>query len=155
MEFLHEYARGAKDRRVFLTIHQPSTFLWNTIDHVVLLSKGKLMYQGPRADMESFFDSAGHPTPVGWNPADHYVTVVNDEFRQHQLSVAEWARRFQAWRSRENSSTTSDDMSKAILSHSMVQSQDKAAQAMQRTTNPLTLAGELTYRYWLPVLSAS
>ena len=75
MEFLHDYAREAKGRRVFLTIHQPSTVLWKQIDHVVLLSKGKLMYQGSRQQMEDFFSSAGCPTPVGWNPADHYVTV--------------------------------------------------------------------------------
>lgn len=73
MEFLKSYARAGKGRRVVLTIHQPSSFLWQTIDHVILLSKGKLMYEGSREHMESFFESSGYPTPSGWNPADHYV----------------------------------------------------------------------------------
>ena len=141
MEFLHDYARGAKGRRVFLTIHQPSTFLWNTIDHCILLSKGKLMYQGSRRQMEDFFASAGHPTPVGWNPADHYVTVVNDEFRQHQLSVNEWATLFAKWSPRKASVSAS--LSSSHL-HGM-------RHVTHRHGNPLAIAGELTYRYWLNI----
>jgi ABC-type multidrug transport system ATPase subunit len=95
MEFLKKYA--STGRRVILTIHQPSSFIWQIIDNTILLSKGKLMYGGPRKDMESFFSQCGYPTPVGWNPADHYVTVVNDEFRDHALSVDEWARAFAGW----------------------------------------------------------
>ena len=55
MEFLRDYARSAAGRRVVLTIHQPSTFIWERIDNVVLLSKGKLMFEGARSNMEEFF----------------------------------------------------------------------------------------------------
>lgn len=77
MEFLRDYARGAAGRRVVLTIHQPSTFIWQQIDNVVLLSKGLVMYEGTRNGIEEFFTEAGHPTPPLWNPADHYVTMVS------------------------------------------------------------------------------
>lgn len=145
MEFLHNYARAAPGRRVFLTIHQPSTFLWNTIDHVILLSKGKLMYQGPRPQIEDFFAHAGFATPVGWNPADHYVTVVNDEFRQHQLSVDEWAERFQDWVPNIRASH------KAAMTKSMVKSQSLKPLAIHRHSNPVKISSELTYRYWLNI----
>jgi len=95
MEFLHDYA--VSGRRVILTIHQPSAFIWDTIDHVILLSKGKLMYEGPRTAMESFFAESGYPTKEGWSRSDHYVSVVNDEFQQHALSVDEWAHKFTQW----------------------------------------------------------
>ena len=75
MQFLKLYVRAAQGRRVILTIHQPSSFIWELIDHTILLSKGKLMYDGPRFTMEDFFALHEYPTPVGWNPADHYVTV--------------------------------------------------------------------------------
>jgi len=97
MEFLKLYAREASGRRVIVTIHQPSSFIWQIIDNVVLLSKGKLMYQGSRSNMEAYFESNGHPTPPNWNPADHYVTMVNDEFRNHAASVDEWADHYNAW----------------------------------------------------------
>ena len=97
MEFLKNYVRAAAGRRVILTIHQPSSFVWTLIDHVVLLSQGRLMFQGPRNEIEDFFTQQGCPTQAGWNPSDHYVTAVNDEFRNHELSVEEWAKRYVEW----------------------------------------------------------
>ena len=98
MEFLRGYVHAAAGRRVILTIHQPNSFIWKLVDNVVLISKGKLVYQGRRSkQMEAFFATNGHPTPNAWNPADHYVTMVNGEFRDHTLSVDEWAKRFKHW----------------------------------------------------------
>eukprot|EP00538_Stauroneis_constricta_P000453 CAMPEP_0119555380 /NCGR_PEP_ID=MMETSP1352-20130426/7618_1 /TAXON_ID=265584 /ORGANISM="Stauroneis constricta, Strain CCMP1120" /LENGTH=914 /DNA_ID=CAMNT_0007602133 /DNA_START=1 /DNA_END=2743 /DNA_ORIENTATION=- len=104
MEFLKEYARAASGRRVILTIHQPSSFIWQLIDNVILLSKGRLMYAGDRKQMETFFASNGHPTPEGWNRADHYVTMVNDEFRIHAKTVQEWGALFDEWQHRSGGS---------------------------------------------------
>ena len=55
MKFLKAYVNEAKGRRVILTIHQPSSIIWSLIDNVVLLSKGHLVYQGPRQNIEEFF----------------------------------------------------------------------------------------------------
>ncbi len=96
MKFLSRYASGS-GRRVILTIHQPSSFLWKMLDNVVLLSKGKLMYQGPRSKIELYFSKYGYPCPKKYNPADHYVSLVNDEFVMHEKSVDEWASCFEEW----------------------------------------------------------
>lgn len=104
MSFLREFARAAPGRRVILTIHQPSSFIWDLIDNVVLLSKGKLMYSGKRSVMETFFESSGFPTPANWNPADFYVTAVNDEFKNHCLSVEEWSKLFIAYSEKKDKS---------------------------------------------------
>mmetsp|Transcript_23810 Transcript_23810/g.31624 ORF Transcript_23810/g.31624 Transcript_23810/m.31624 type:complete len:156 (-) Transcript_23810:1693-2160(-) len=71
MKFLSEYAKAAPNRRVVLTIHQPSSYIWNLIDNIVLLTKSRLVYQGPRKEIETFFESTGYPTPDHYNPADH------------------------------------------------------------------------------------
>jgi len=97
MEFLKKYVLQARGRRVILTIHQPNGFIWKLVDNVVLLSKGKLVYGGPRSKMEEFFATHKHPTPQGWNPADWYVTMVNDEFRNHSLSVNTWSKLYREW----------------------------------------------------------
>jgi len=69
MQYLSSYARGrdpttGRRRRVIVTIHQPSSQIWEKIDNVVLLAEGRLMYQGPRKDMNDFFSAYGHPVPV-------------------------------------------------------------------------------------------
>lgn len=131
MEFLRQYA--SEGRRVILTIHQPSSFIWKTIDNVILLSKGKLMYGGKRESMETFFGHTGYPTPTGWNPADHYVTVVNDEFRDHALSVNEWAAAFANWSGRSTLPTFES-------------SKDDSRPVRQQT---IAVSFELVYRYFL------
>jgi len=83
VKFLNRYAREVPGRRVILTIHQPSSFIWEKIDNIILLSQGKLMYQGNRCLMEIFFLANSAPTPPNYNPADHYVSMVNDDFTLH------------------------------------------------------------------------
>lgn len=97
MEFLKKYVLAVRGRRVILTIHQPNSFIWNLVDNCILLSKGQLVYEGPRNRMEEFFALQKHPTPSEWNPADWYVTMVNDDFRNHTLSVSEWSRLYRRW----------------------------------------------------------
>jgi len=102
MKYLKSYVQKGKGRRVILTIHQPSSYLWQLIDNVVLLAKGRVIYAGPREHMETFFEIQKYPTPPSFNPADHYVTVANDEFRTEdgvdKLSVHEWAEKFRTYR---------------------------------------------------------
>lgn len=151
MEFLKSYARGAAGRRVILTIHQPSSFIWQMIDNVVLLSKGSIMYEGSRQKMEEFFANNGHPTPEGWNPADHYVTMVNDEFRNHSKSVDEWGVRYKEWASTHHSggSESSDfHLKKDFRSKSILSATNKDLVNTKRSNNFVAVA-ELTYRYFL------
>lgn len=97
LKFLKSYASGP-GRRVILTIHQPSSFIWALIDRVVLLSKGNLVYQGARGKMENFFAYAGSPTPPHYNPSDHYLAVVNTEFSMCAKDPDEWHSFFLEWR---------------------------------------------------------
>jgi len=139
MQFLREYVREGEGRRVILTIHQPSSFIWNTIDHVILLAKGTVVYNGSREAMEGFFEEAGYPTPMGWNRAEHYVTVVNDEFRDHELTVDEWAHRYQAWAAHQSGGSVSSQKH---------QDGTPLLRETSRSKSPLVLV-ELTRRYFL------
>jgi ABC-type multidrug transport system ATPase subunit len=137
MAFLKNYVQAAAGRRVILTIHQPNSFIWKSVGNVILLSKGQLMYEGPRSSMEDFFTSNGHPTPKEWNPADHYVTMVNDEFRNHALGVEEWSRRFSLWESSHPS----------FIPENLKSGVGGAPQVETRRVGGLTAIRELTYRY--------
>ncbi|KAL7567047.1 hypothetical protein ACA910_002775 [Epithemia clementina (nom. ined.)] len=143
MQFLKEYVRGASGRRVILTIHQPSSFIWEIIDHAILLSKGRVMYDGARPAMEDFFATQQYPTPAGWNPADHYVTIVNDEFRNHDLTVTQWAERYALY-----CQTDAHVESSYVLTKSMKQAASMETVATSRRQR-VTVVLELIYRYFL------
>jgi len=153
MEFLKGYAKAAAGRRVILTIHQPSAFIWERIDNVVLLSKGKLMYEGARGNIEKFFSNAGYPTPPQWNSADHYVTMVNDEFRNHTKSVDEWAELYKQWETthhigEDESLRFKGPIEKTDRSKLMSASSSRPTIESKRSVG-LGVIAELTYRYFL------
>jgi ABC-type multidrug transport system ATPase subunit/ABC-type multidrug transport system permease subunit len=107
IKFLVDYA-NVPGRRVILTIHQPNSFIWEMMENVVLLSEGKLMYQGPRVDMELFFASTGHPCRPHYNPADFYVSMVNSEFQMQSMDANRWEVAFQEWQKRMKPKETSE-----------------------------------------------
>ncbi|KAL3802346.1 hypothetical protein HJC23_007171 [Cyclotella cryptica] len=83
MEYLNRYARSRDPatglrRRVILTIHQPSSRIWELIDNVVLLAQGRLMYQGRADRMADFFTAYGHPVPIHYNPSDHFIEALSE-----------------------------------------------------------------------------
>jgi ABC-type multidrug transport system ATPase subunit len=162
------HVRAAAGHRVILTIHQPSSFIWQTIDHVILLSQGQLVYNGGQVQCESFFAAQGYPTLTGWNPADHYVTAINDEFRNNAMPVVEWATEFKEWKqsstsgeggandedaanggtSKQHNSNHSHRAQLQARSSSSMHAASKAEIATHRSRSSLRTVTELT-RYFL------
>ena len=143
MEFLKEYVRAASGRRVILTIHQPSAFIWQQIDHVILLSKGLLVYNGSRSAMESFFAEVGAPTKPGWNNADHYISAVNDEFQEQSITVEQWAEHYRQWLLRRK-----NKLGHGLRTPSMVKAAASEAIPSSRHGSPFVVI-ELTKRYFM------
>lgn len=59
---------------VLFTIHQPSSEIFNSFDHLILMNKGRVMYQGPVAAVPDYFEARGHANPPHYNPADWIMT---------------------------------------------------------------------------------
>jgi ABC-type multidrug transport system ATPase subunit len=55
---------------VLFTIHQPSSNLFMSFDHLILLNAGQVMYHGPVPDVATYFSERGYPSPPGYNVAD-------------------------------------------------------------------------------------
>jgi hypothetical protein len=107
------------------------------------------MYQGPREKMESFFQFAGYATPAQFNPADHHVTVVNNEFRLHEMSVVEWANKFIEWtKERPKEAVRHDPQNSPKRTTSQLASEAKDKLVTCRSKSSLVVF-ELTYRYFL------
>lgn len=55
---------------MLFTIHQPSSEIFNSFDRLILLNKGRVMYQGPVTEIPNYFEAREYPVPVNYNPAD-------------------------------------------------------------------------------------
>jgi ABC-2 type transporter len=44
--------------------------IFNSFDHLILLSKGQVMYQGSVEGVPAYFADRGRPNPPNYNPAD-------------------------------------------------------------------------------------
>ena len=48
---------------VLFTIHQPASEIFNSFDHLILLNKGRVMYNGLVQDVPEYFGQRRHPLP--------------------------------------------------------------------------------------------
>jgi len=71
---------------VLFTIHQPASEIFSSFDSLILMNKGKVMYNGPVPNVADYFGDRGHPLPPKYNPADWIMTVAQsvplDELNQ-------------------------------------------------------------------------
>ena len=64
---------------VVLTVHQPSTPMWQTFDKLLLMAPGgETAYFGEIAAAAPYFAALGHPCGAGWSEQDHFVELVSD-----------------------------------------------------------------------------
>lgn len=69
-------------RTVILTLHQPRSDIYHLLDNVVVLAKGgKMIYAGPRKQVEPIFSTQGFTIPEYFNPADFLLDVVSIDHR--------------------------------------------------------------------------
>ncbi|KAG7349282.1 ABC transporter [Nitzschia inconspicua] len=61
---------------ILFTIHQPSSEIFSSFDHLILLNQGRVMYQGLTADVPAHFEELGFPCPQHYNPADHVMHIA-------------------------------------------------------------------------------
>lgn len=67
-----------KGKTVLVTIHQPSSEVYQLFDNLLLMSQGRVAYMGPAREALGFFKNVGYPCPSNFSPPDHFV---------HQLAV--------------------------------------------------------------------
>ena len=74
-------------RSIVATIHQPRSNIYTMFDKLLLLSKGKTMYFGPRSEAVQYFSSIKYPCPEAFNPADFFVDLISTDNRSPELQV--------------------------------------------------------------------
>lgn len=92
IEKVHGIARSGST--VILTIHQPSSRIQLLLDHLIILARGQLMFQGSPKDVGIHLNRMGRKVPKGENPIEHLIDVIQ-EYDQCEVGVeklAEFAR---------------------------------------------------------------
>lgn len=74
IDLLHKVSNAGST--VLFTIHQPSSEVFNSFDHLILLNKGRVMYQGSVQKVPTVFENCKHPVPPNYNPADWIMAVA-------------------------------------------------------------------------------
>ncbi|CAI6363772.1 unnamed protein product [Macrosiphum euphorbiae] len=64
---------------VICTIHQPASGLFDQFQEVILLTNGRLAYQGSVSLVNNFFQKYGYICPATYNKADFVVSVLNSD----------------------------------------------------------------------------
>ena len=59
-----------------MTIHQPSSQIYDMMDYLVLLHHGRVLYQGQADALPGYFAERGYPVPENHNPSDHMVDIA-------------------------------------------------------------------------------
>ncbi|KAI3851022.1 hypothetical protein MKX03_014447 [Papaver bracteatum] len=74
---------------VIVSIHQPSSEVFDLFNNLCLLSSGKTVYFGPAFAAHEFFSLNGFPCPTMRNPSDHYLRIINKDFDDVSLNEGE------------------------------------------------------------------
>ncbi|XP_060864829.1 protein scarlet-like [Metopolophium dirhodum] len=64
---------------VICTIHQPASGVFGKFDEVILLSNGRLAYQGPVTMVNQLFKKFNYECPDMFNEADFVMSILNSE----------------------------------------------------------------------------
>ncbi|CAG7981755.1 unnamed protein product [Penicillium olsonii] len=84
---------------IIASIHQPSTTTFNLFDKLLLLSSGRTCYFGKTENVETYFDSIGHPVPLQTNPAEFLLDLVSSDFSRTKEPAGERVQAIQhAWK---------------------------------------------------------
>lgn len=64
------------------SIHQPSTATFELFDKLLLLTSGRICYNGPVSAIRPYLESIGSPIPLYTNPAEFILDLTNFDFSQ-------------------------------------------------------------------------
>ncbi|CAO4369149.1 unnamed protein product [Caenorhabditis nigoni] len=82
MKCLKDLAKEGKI--VICTIHQPSTWVYQMADRLVVLCQGKVAFEGRTKNVEAFLVKLGSPVPDHASVSDHFIRVLSRNVREQQ-----------------------------------------------------------------------
>ncbi len=94
VKLLQRLARS-EHKTVLMSIHQPSSGMFLSFDHLLLLAEGSVVYHGTPHGSIQYLKDRALPCPEGYNAADHWMDLLvtdssleeEDEFTKSSYSL--------------------------------------------------------------------
>jgi len=72
----------ANNLATICTIHQPSSYVFQQFDRLLVLAKGRVCFFGKAENALAHFASIGYPSHPGVNPAEFLIRMTNADFAE-------------------------------------------------------------------------
>jgi ABC-2 type transporter len=77
IQALRSMASGPENgTSIIMTVHQPSSQIFEAFDRVMLMSQGQMLFDGAPSETVQWCEAHGRPVPLNHNPADHLLTIA-------------------------------------------------------------------------------
>ncbi|KAF7577405.1 CcmA, ABC-type multidrug transport system, ATPase component [Pyrenophora tritici-repentis] len=145
MKFVRDVAKKYKVL-VIASIHQPSTTTFKLFDKLMLLSRGKVVYNGEVKKVKSYFAGLGYEMPLYTNPAEFVIELVNTDFSDNiDAASTRLTHLHTSW----VNSIDAASVSTAIRSTTTTTHPTPALPDHSTSANPLTLPLTLMHRSFI------
>ncbi|BCS02684.1 uncharacterized protein AKAW2_60948S [Aspergillus luchuensis] len=67
---------AASGMTVIISIHAPTSSVWDMFDHIILLVSGHVLYDGPKEAVPDYLDRSGFRLPAFVNPAEFIIDKI-------------------------------------------------------------------------------
>lgn len=74
-------------KSVVITIHQPSSRMFNMFDKLILLGKGRSLYFGKASEAMLYFSSIGCSPLIPMNPAEFLIDLANGNINDKSIPM--------------------------------------------------------------------
>jgi hypothetical protein len=112
----------------------------------MLLSRGKVAYNGPVSGVRDYFAHLGHSMPLYMNPAEFVIDLVNTDFSHDQAkSSSDLSHLHSSW----TTSSTAANLAHTIAAASSTPASEAPAHHAQNTANPLLIPLTLIHRSFI------
>ena len=89
LQLLRNIAKRQR-KTILLTIHQPRFDILEQFDKIILLAKGRVVYNGPVLESVAYFSRLGKQVPPNTNPSDYFIDLITIDTRTpDQLSESQ------------------------------------------------------------------
>jgi hypothetical protein len=147
MSFVRDMAKKHRFL-VIASIHQPSTTTFELFDKLMLLSRGKVAYNGPVARLKEYFAGLGYNLPMYMNPAEFVIDLISTDFSQDDAKSTQRLDNLHAsWKNSQNAGELSTNIRK--LKESISTSNSTADINRKDRANPVLVPLTLVHRSFI------
>eukprot|EP01101_Sappina_pedata_P009752 TRINITY_DN578_c0_g2_i4.p1 TRINITY_DN578_c0_g2~~TRINITY_DN578_c0_g2_i4.p1 ORF type:complete len:527 (-),score=128.36 TRINITY_DN578_c0_g2_i4:343-1923(-) len=75
-----KFLTSTRNKTIVVTIHQPSTDVFNLFDKLVILARGDMIYNGRTDNVINYFAGIGYQCPTFVNPSEFIMDLVQPGF---------------------------------------------------------------------------